>query len=201
MFLQILMAISFVLAGYQDYRDRLVSDLVWVPAAIGVVIALYFLPTQDLFLVARLAVVGVIAFLVTRFGFLGEADGIAFVLLVAQPSILDLFVLFFAIAAVALAAIAYLYITGMAGKDKTIPIAQFRSEARWIPKAVVVGGVEREVDKNVNVSREEVEKEADESAMVVVQYGVPNIEYMAVGFIVYVAFLAAFHPQTLLTLP
>ena len=201
MFLQILMAISFVAAGYQDYKDRLVSDLVWIPAAIGVVIAIYFLPSQDLFLLARLAVVGVIAFLVTRFGYLGEADGIAFVLLVAQPTILDLLVLFFAIAVVALSAIGYLYITGLAGKDKTIPIRQFRSEARWIPKAVIVGGVNREVDKNVNVSREEVEKETDESAMVVVQYGVPNIEYMAVGFLVYIVFLAIFEPQTLVTLP
>lgn len=201
MLLQILMAVSFIIAGYQDFRDRLVSDLVWIPAAIGVALTLYFLPSQDLFLIARIAVVAVLAFAVTRYGFLGEADGIAFVLLVAQPSPFDLLVLFFSIAFVALAIIAYLYLTGLAGKDKVIPISQFRSEARWIPKAVIVGGVTRDVDKNVNVSREDVERETDDTAMVVVQYGVPNIEYMAIGFVIYVVFLAIFQPGVLFSLP
>jgi len=199
--LQILMAVSFLIAGYQDFRDRLVSDLVWVPAVIGVAVTIYFMPSQDLLLIIRIAVVGVIAFVVTRYGFLGEADGIAFVLLVAQPQPFDLLVLLFAIAAVVLTSIAYLYISGLAGKDRTIPIAQFRAEARWIPKAVIVGDVRREVDTNVNVSREDVEKEADESALVVVQYGVPNIEYMAIGYVVYIVFLALFQTNVLLSFP
>lgn len=196
-----MMVVSFLVAGYQDFRDRLVSDLVWVPAVIGVAVTLYFMPSQDFLLLIRIAAVGVVAFLVTRYGFLGEADGIAFVLLVAQPQPFDLLVLLFAIAAVVLSAIAYLYLTGLAGKDRTIPIAQFRAEARWIPKAIIVDETRREVDNNVNVSREDVEKEADESAMVVVQYGVPNIEYMAIGYIVYVVFLAVFQTNVILSFP
>jgi hypothetical protein len=201
LFLQILMATSFLIAGYQDFRDRMVSDLVWVPAAIGVIVTFIFLPSDDLLLLVRLVVVGVLAFVITRYGFLGEADGIAFILLAAQPAPFDLLVLLFAIAVVALSAIAYLYITGTAGRDKTIPIAQFRKEARWIPKAVIVGGEKKEVDQNVNVSREDVEKVTDDSALVVVQYGVPNIEYMAVGYLIYIGFLAIFQPNVLLSLP
>jgi hypothetical protein len=202
LFLQILMGISFLLAGYQDFKDRLVSDLVWIPAGIGVILTFYFLPSsQDLPLLARIAAVGVIAFVVTRYGFLGEADGIAFVLIVAVPSPLDLLVLLFAVAAVALSAIGYLYFTGMAGKDKVISIQQFRAEARWIPKAIIVGGERKDVDKNVNVSREDVEKTTDETAMVEVQYGVPNIEYIALGYLIYIGFLAVFQSGTLLSLP
>lgn len=202
MFLQILMGVSFLLAGYQDFRDRLVSDLVWIPAVIGVILTFYFLPTsQDLLLLVRIAAVGVVALFVTRYGFLGEADGIAFVLIVAVPSPLDLLVLLFAIAAVALSAIGYLYITGMAGKDKVISIQQFRSEARWIPKAIIAGGERKDVDKNVNVSREDVERTTDDAAMVEVQYGVPNIEYIAIGYLIYIGFLAVFQTGALLSLP
>ncbi len=201
MFVQILMAFSFLVAGYQDFRERLVSDLVWVPAVIGVVLTLYFLPSQAIDLLIRIAVVGGLAFVITRLGFLGEADGIAFVLIAAVPMPLDLLVLLFAIAGVALSAIGYLYFTGIAGKDKVISIQQFRSEARWIPKSVIVGSEKTNVSDNVNVSREEVEKITDENAMVEVQYGVPNIEYIAAGYMIFLGFLAIFQSNVLLSLP
>jgi hypothetical protein len=195
------MAVSFIAAGYQDFRERLVSDLVWIPAAIGVVLTLYFAPSGAIYLLIRIAVVGTMAFVVTRLGYLGEADGIAFVIIAAVPQPLDLLVLIFAIAAVALSAIGYLYLSGMAGKDRVISLKQFKSEARWIPQAIVVGGERKDVDKNVNVSREEVEKVTDESAMVEVQYGVPNIEYMAGGYVIFLVFLAIFQPSVLTSLP
>jgi hypothetical protein len=201
LFVQILMAVSFIAAGYQDFRERLVSDLVWIPAVIGVVLTLYFAPSGAIYLLIRIAVVGGMAFVVTRLGYLGEADGIAFVIIAAVPQPLDLLVLIFAIAAVALSAIGYLYLSGMAGKDRVISLKQFKSEARWIPQAIVAGGERKDVDKNVNVSREEVEKITDESAMVEVQYGVPNIEYMAGGYIIFLVFLAIFQPSVLTSLP
>lgn len=201
MIVEILMAISFVIAGYQDFKDRLVSDLVWIPAVVGVVLTLYFLPSEAVLLLVRIAVVGGLAFLVTRLGYLGEADGIAFVLIASVSSFIDLFLLLFTIAGVSLAAIGYLYVTGMAGKDKVISIQQFRSEARWIPKAIITGGQRQEVDQNVNVSREEVEKITDETAMVEVQYGVPNIEYIAAGYVIFVGILAVFQTSVLLSLP
>jgi hypothetical protein len=199
--LQILMALSFVIAGYQDVRERLVSDLVWVPAIIGVVLGLYFYPSQDLYLVVRIGIIGVIALFVTRFGYVGEADGIAFVLVVADPAPLAPIPVLFAIAAVALSHIGYLYVTGMAGKDKTISISQFKAEARWIPKAVLSGGEKKDVDKNVNISREDVDKVTDESAMVEVQYGVPTVAYIAGGYVIYIVYLAVFQTGFLLHLP
>lgn len=201
MFLQILMAVSFLIAGYQDVRERLVSDIVWVPAIIGAAAAFIFVPSQDLILLVRVGIIGIIALVVTRYGIVGEADGIAFVLVVADPAPLAPLPVLFAIAAVALSHIGYLFATGMTGKNKVITIAQFKGEARWIPKAVIVGGEKTQVDSNVNISREDVEKISDESATVEVQYGVPTVAYIAAGYIIYLVYLAIFQTGTLLSLP
>jgi small-conductance mechanosensitive channel len=201
LFLQILMAASFLIAGYQDVRERLVSDLVWIPAIIGVVLAFYFVPSQDLYLLVRIAIIGAIAFGVTWYGLVGQADGIAFVLVVADPTPLAPLPVLFAIAAVALAHIGYLYVAGLTGKDKVISLQQFKSEARWIPRAIIIGGERRDVDKDVNVSREDVEKVTDETAMVDVQYGVPTVAYIAAGYIIYVVYLAIFQTSVLTSLP
>ena len=201
MFLQILMATSFLIAGYQDVKDRLVSDLVWIPAIIGVALALYFVPSEDLVLLVRIGIIGAIALVITRYGLVGEADGIAFVLVVADPTPLAPLPVLFAVATVALSHIGYLYATGMAGKNKVIGISQFRREARWIPKAVIIGDEKKEVDSNVNISREDVEKVTDESAMVEVQYGVPTVAYIAAGYVIYVVYLAIFQTGVLLSLP
>jgi hypothetical protein len=201
LFLQILMAASFLIAGYQDFRERLVSDIVWIPAIIGVALALYFVPSEDIILLVRIGIIGAIALVITRYGLVGEADGIAFVLVVADPTPLAPLPVLFAVAAVALSHIGYLYATGMAGKNKVISISQFRREARWIPKAVISGEQKEEVDSNVNLSREDVEKITDDSAMVEVQYGVPTVAYIAAGYVIYLVYLAIFQTNVLLTRP
>lgn len=201
MFLQILMAISFLIAGYQDVRERLVSDLVWIPAIVGVALALYFAPSQDLLLLVRIGIIGGIALVVARYGLVGEADGIAFVLVIADPTPLAPLPVLFAVAAVALSHIGYLFATGMTGKEKVISISQFRREARWIPKAVIVGTEKTAVDSNVNISREDVDKVTDDSATVEVQYGVPTVAYIAAGYMIYLVYLAIFQSGVLLSLP
>jgi hypothetical protein len=201
LYLQLLMAISFVVAGYQDIKDRLVSDIVWIPAVIGVAISFYFLRADWVFLAFEIGLMGVIAFVITWYGFVGQADGIAFILLIAGTIPFGLFPAMIAVAAVVGAAIGYLYLTGQVGKPKVIPLSQFKKEPRWIPKAVIVGDQRSEVEKDVNISRESMEAVTDESAMVEVQYGVPTVAYLAAGYIVYVIFLAIFQTGTLLSLP
>ncbi len=201
MFLQILMAVSFLIAGYQDIRERLVSDVAWIPAIIGVVLAFYFVPSEDLILLVRIAIIGGIALVIAWYGFVGEADGIAFVLVVADPAPLAPLPVLFAIAGVALCHIGYLFATGMTGKSKVIPIRQFKKEARWIPKAVISGQERKEVVNDVNISRDDVEKVTDENAMVEVQYGVPTVAYIAVGYMIYLVYLAIFQSGVLLSLP
>ena len=97
--------------------------------------------------------------------------------------------------------VAYLYSKGMIGKERVIPISQFRREANWIPRALIVGGERKEVVKDVNVSRESLETVTDDSATVEVQYGVPTVAYIAAGYVIYVFILAVFQTGSLFSLP
>jgi len=205
LFVQLLVAVSFLIAGYQDVKDRLVSDVVWIPALVGVVYGLYYLRSELLILLVPIALIGAIALGAAWFGAVGEADGIAFVLVIAGtvplglvPGLLEVFV---GVLVVLGAHVGYLYLNGMVGKPRVIPIAQFRKEANWIPRALIVGGERTEVVKDVNVSRESVDAVTDEAATVEVQYGVPTVAYIAAGYLAYVVLLAVFQTGALLSLP
>ncbi|MBI2649353.1 MAG: prepilin peptidase [Thaumarchaeota archaeon] len=200
MYAQILIGASLLLAGYQDFRERLVSDLVWIPALIGAALVFILAPSLWLLVVIRLALVGAISFGFTKYGSIGQADAIALVLVSADPSPLTPIPTLFAGGVVALSHIGYLFLRGYVGKPRLIPIAQFRREARWIPKAIVKGGVKTEVEKDVNINRESVEKIADENTSVEVQYGVPTVSYIGAGYLAYLVYLAIFDPSVLLGL-
>ena len=201
LFLQILMAVSFLIGGYQDLKERLVSDLVWIPAIVGIVLVFYFDSPQAILLLVLLGVVGAIAFASTWLGFLGDADGIALIMILAWFVNADLLALALSFAAMAALVFPYLYLTGMFRKEIIIPIQQFKSEAKWIPKAVIIGGNRSEMPKDVNVSHDEVEKITDQSAMVEVQYGVANITVLAVAFAIYLAYIIVFQTGLFLKLP
>ena len=201
MYLQLLMVISFVIAGYQDIKDRLVSDIVWVPAIVGVAISFYFLRADWIFLALEIGLMGGLALFITYFGFVGQADGIGFVLLVGGTIPFGLIPTLIAVAAVVAAHIGYLYLSGQVGKPKVIPLSQFKKQPNWIPKAVIVGEKRTAVDNDVNVSREAVGAVTDENAMVEVQYGVPTVAYLAAGYVIYIVYLAIFQPGTILNLP
>ncbi len=189
-----------MLAGYQDVKERVVSDLVWIPALIGAALVFILAPAIWILLVLRLALVGGISFGFTKYGSIGQADAIALIVVSTDPSPLTPIPTLFAGGVLALSHIAYLYLRGFVGKSRIIPIAQFRAEARWIPKAVVMGGVKTEVEKDVNISRESVEKIADDNTSVEVQYGVPTVSYIGAGYVAYLVYLAIFNPSLLLGL-
>src|SRR6202035_4607777 len=83
---QLLMLASFLLAGYQDARERLVSDFYWIPGIIAAVLVVAFLPSMDFLLLARITLIGVIAFAFTWFGLIGQADAIALALVASDPT-------------------------------------------------------------------------------------------------------------------
>jgi len=137
------------------------------------------------FLIVRIVAVGSIALIVARRGFIGEADGIAILLLVADPAPLSPLPALFAVAAVTLCSVGYLHAKGIMGKDRTITLEQFKSEAKWVPKGA---------------SRASIEKAMDEKMMVEVQYGVPLVAYIASGYMIYLVYLAIFQTAFLLAL-
>jgi hypothetical protein len=199
LYAQILFAISLTLAGYFDVKERLVSDLLWIPGAVGVVLLFVFLPSEIVPLLIRLGLVGAIGIVFARFGLIGEADAIALVIATSEPSIFSLLYIMLATGVVAMLHIGALYLKGFIGKSRQIPLEQFKAEARWIPKAIVVGEVRSDVDSNVNISREEVEKDAPAGSMIEVQYGVPTVAYIAIGYLVYLAYMLLFNFSSLLS--
>lgn len=206
MYFQLLMLASFLLAGYQDARERLVSDYYWIPGIVAAILAVAFLPSMDFVLVARITLIGVIAFAFTWFGFIGQADAIALTLISSDPTPYAPIPVLLATGVVAIVHILYLYAKGTARKSRLVTLEEFRTQAKWIPKALVVDGVRREITNDVNVSRELAEEHAksgpeDANTMVEVQYGVPQVTYIAAGFVAYVVYLAIFQPGLLTSHP
>jgi hypothetical protein len=165
-----------------------------------------FLPSMDFLLVARITLIGVIAFAFTWFGFIGQADAIALALIASDPTPYAPIPVLLATGIVAVGHIMYLYIRGTARGAQLITLEQFRTQAKWIPKALVVNGVRRELTSDVNVSRELAEEHAGSgpegsTTMVEVQYGVPQVTYIAAGFVLYLGYLVIFQPGLFFAFP
>ena len=204
MYAQILIAASFLVAAYQDVRDRAINDLVWVPGAAGIVYILYSFYTGTVsdfwFFLLKLALIGGIALGFTFFGFIGEADGIAIALIAADPYVLSPILPLMAASVVALVHIGYEFGIGNA-KTKEVAMKRFLREQCWIPKAIISNGSRTEVSSDVNVAREEVEAANMPEAMVEVRYGVPTVAYIGVGYVVYLVYLLAFSFAAFAALP
>lgn len=201
MFAQLLIGVSFAVASYQDVKERAVSDIVWLPALIGSVYAIYSaFPNLGLQLI-KLGVIGGIALAFALLGAVGQADAVALVFVAADPYRLSPILPLVCGAAVALGHISYEVAKGNAWGSKTIPIERFLREQKWIPEAVISDGVRDEVNSDVNVARDEVEANQKPGAMVEVKYGVPTVAYLGVGYLAYLAYLLIFNQAALLSLP
>jgi hypothetical protein len=205
LYAQLLICLSFLIASYQDIKDRAVSDLVWLPALAGAAWVFYVeattLTTNFQLEVARVVLVGGIAFAFAFFGGIGQADAIAIVFVAADPYPLSPVPALFAGGAIALAHIGYEYAVGNAKGGQVIPIEKFLGEQRWIPKAIVKDGVRTEVNHDVNLAREEVEQKQSAGAMVEVAYGVPTAAYLGLGYAAFLVFLVVFNFSAFVSLP
>lgn len=206
MYAQLLIAVSFALASYQDITERAVSDLVWIPALAGAAYSIYSTYTSAMissleFLLLKVAVVGGIALAFAIFGGIGQADAIAMAFVAADPYALSPIAPLFAAAFVALAHIGYEFAVGNARGGLTITMEQFLKEQRWIPKAIVSDGTRTEVSRDVNVAREEVEAAGKPGAMVEVRYGVPTVAYLGIGYVAYLVYMLAFNYPAFVSLP
>jgi hypothetical protein len=202
---QLLLCASFLIASYQDVKNRAVSDLVWIPAIVGTAYIFYYdltVATADLELeVVRVALIGGIALAFAFFGGIGEADAIAIAFVAADPYPLSPIPALFAGGAVALVHIGYEYIVGNAKGGQVIPIERFLKEQRWIPKALIKDGVRTEVSSDVNVAREDVEAKQSPGAMVEVSYGVPTAAYLGLGYAAFLIYLVVFNLTGFMALP
>ncbi len=206
MYAQLLIAVSFVVATYQDFTERSVNDLVWLPAGAAAVYVVYSFLTGsttaalELFAV-KVALVGAMALAFTLLGAVGQADAIALAFVAADPYALSPLAPLLAAAAVALTHIGYEYAVGNARGRKVISMEQFLKEQRWIPEAVVSDGARTEVSSDVNVARDQVEAANNPRAQVEVKYGVPTVAYLGLGYVVYLAYLMLYNYAAFASLP
>jgi hypothetical protein len=205
LYAQLLLCASFLIASYQDIKDRAVSDLVWLPALAGTAYIFYFEATNPAsnfqLEVARVVLVGGIALAFAFFGGIGQADAIIIAFVAADPYPLSPIPALFAGGAIALVHIAYEYSVGNAKGGQVIPIDKFLTEQRWIPKALVKDGVRTEVNRDVNLAREEVEQKQSPGAMVEVAYGVPTAAYLGLGYATFLVYLVVFNLNAFVSLP
>ena len=197
---QILIAASLSIAAYRDVTRREVEDIVWIPAAVGVSLALLF-SSQWLSALVKVSLVGLIVAFATWYGMLGQADLFAFVLIGADPAPISLTFALGAAAIVLAAHVGYLYYKGQIGKDLEVPARQFRNEWKWLPKAVITDGVRTEVGRDVNKAREEALMKATDTSMIEVRYGVPTVAYLGVGYLAYLVYTLVFNFQLFVSLP
>jgi hypothetical protein len=201
LFAQLLIAVSFAIAAYQDVRERAVLDLVWVPAVVGAAYSIYWAYPNLEFPVLKLAIVGGVALAFVLLGGVGQADAIGLALIAADPYQLSPILPLIGAAVVAVVHIGYEFLVGNARGVKTVPLEKFLREQRWIPKAIVADGERTEVSKDVNDARDEVQAKAKPGASVEVSYGVPTVAYLGVGYIAYLAFLLVFQQHVFFALP
>ena len=201
MYAQLLIATSFVLASYQDYKERTVTDLVWLPAVAGACYAIYASGNFLTLELVKIGLVGGIGLAFAIYGAVGEADAIAMALIASDPNPVSPILPLIGAAVVAVGHIGYEFARGNARGTRTIPMERFLREQKWIPKAIVSGGRRTEVDRDVNVAREEVAAKVSPDALVEVSYGVPTVAYLGAGYIGYLAFLILFVPGTFASLP
>jgi len=203
---QILIAASFAVAAYQDLRERAVNDLVWIPAIAGTAYVFYALATSGQYAalefdVFRVLLIGGMAFAMVYFGMLGEADLIALVFFAADPYVFGVFFALVGAMIVLVPHLAYVMLTGEGRGSHMIPVSQFLKEQKWIPKATVMDGIRNEVDSDVNKAREEVEGVQKEGMQVEVVYGVPDVLYFGLGYILYLVYIGLFNYALFSSLP
>lgn len=206
MYAQLLIALSFGVASYQDVKERAVSDVVWIPAAAGLVIIVYTLYTGGEYALlefeaVKLALFGGMAFFFVYTGRLGEADLIGMVFFVADPYPAELLYALVGSLIVIVPHLVYLVATGSASGSKVIPIERFLKEQKWVPKATILSGVRTEVSPDVNDAREEVESRKQEGMDVEVTFGTPTLAYLGFGYIAYVVYLIVFSTSVFYALP
>jgi hypothetical protein len=205
LYAQLLIAVSFAIASYQDVRERAVSDLAWIPALAGVVYVVYSFYAGAFFgfefFIVKLVLIGGIALAFTFLGGIGQADAIGIAFIAADPYVLSPLAPLFGAAIVALIHIGYEFAVGNARGGRTIPMEQFLREQRWIPKAIVSEGTRTEVNPDVNVAREEVEAANKPGAMVEVRYGVPTVAYLGIGYVAYLLYLVLLNYAAFTALP
>ncbi len=190
MYAEILASITFALVAYQDFRERMVSDYVWIPAILAGVVMLWERPEVWVFSLAKVGIFGALGALSILLGLFGQADGLTIIAMAVGTSVYSPIPQMFAAAVVAIAHILYLAIRhGSLKIEKTMPVEEAVKQNVWIPLEVTCDGKTVELDSSPEKAWDALKDYLGKGATVKASYGVPFAGYLAVGYLVAFAVL------------
>jgi hypothetical protein len=184
LYAEILASITFALVAYQDLRERMVSDYVWIPAILAGIVMLWERPDVWVLSLAKVGVFGALGALSIILGLFGQADGLTIIAMAVGTSTFSPIPQMFAAAMVAIAHILYLAIRhGSLKIEKTMAVEEAVKQNVWIPLEVTCDGQTVELDSSPEKAWNALEGYLGRGATVKTSYGVPFAGYLAIGYL------------------
>jgi hypothetical protein len=184
LYAEILASITFALIAYQDFRERMVSDYVWIPAIVAGAVMLWERPDVWIFSLAKVGIFTALGALSIILGVFGQADGLAIIAMSVGTSTLSPIPQMFAAALVAIGHILYLAVRhGSLKIEKTMPVEEAVNQNVWIPLEVTVDGQTVELESSPEKAWNALESYLGKGATVKASYGVPFAGYLAIGYL------------------
>jgi hypothetical protein len=185
LYAEILASSTFALVAYQDFRDRMVSDWAWAPAAVGAVVVFLERPELIDLSAAKLGLFALLGLLSVLLGAFGQADGLALAFMSVGTSYLSPLPQLFAASAMALGHILFLYArSGFRKVERTMTVEEALRQNVWIPQEVTSDGKVSKLDHSPEKAWKQLEGYVGKGAVVRATYGVPLSGYLALGYLV-----------------
>jgi hypothetical protein len=190
LYAELLASVTFALVAYYDFKDRMVSDWVWVFAIAGGVAMLVERPDLLVLSLEKVGVLGALGAASILLGFFGQADGLTIVALAVGTSYWSPLPQLFAGAAVAIVHIFFTVLRNGSFKfEKLMPVEEAIKQNVWIPLEVTCEGKTVELDSSPEKAWDQLKEYLGRNAVAKTSYGVPLAGYFAIGYIVAVGAL------------
>lgn len=141
LYAEALASITFAIVCYQDFRERMVSDIAWIPAIVAIPVAFWEAGTLWWVVAAKIGILALVAMLGLLFQAFGEGDSIGLTLMGVGVGILSPLPQLMAMAVFALASISFIMIKhGGIRIEKVLPLEEASSQNIWIPVEIMLDG-------------------------------------------------------------
>jgi Flp pilus assembly protein protease CpaA len=182
-FAEALASFTFILVAYQDFKERMVSDWVWIPAAIAIPVSIWESGNLWWLAASKLSILAVAAIATYFLGVFGQADSIALFFMGVGTSYLSPLPQLIGMSIASLVHISYLALrSGSIRIEKFMSVEEAERQNVWIPREIESEGVRVQLSSSPEEAWDSLKKYEGSNAMVKVSYGVPLAGYMAIGY-------------------
>lgn len=189
MYAEALVSLTYMIVAYQDFRERMVSDWVWIPAIVSLPIFLWESHSLWWLSAIKLGIIGAAALASLLLGIFGQADSVALLFMGVGTGFLSPLPQLVGMSVAALAHISYLVVKSGSFKiERVMSLEEAEKQNVWIPRKVEVDGRSVELKGSPEEVWGALKEYEGKNAKVRGSYGVPLAGYMAIGYIA--AFLA-----------